>query len=262
MHVLECPHPHGPHGRSEQQVRHPERVAAELLLPLLLPVASDESDTPALQAERARFRTQILLTKLAALPNGVALAPVLNVVLSLTLPETDATRDLSPVDRTSAAMTLIVSVLLAHAAATPFIVIVDNAISMDAVSWAVCAQVAHACPRMMLVLVTRPVNKTYVGLFDNLPSEAYAAIAHVPSTHRILLHGVRDHDICRIAMECLRATQLSDALGPLLVRKASGNPLVVREYCHALLEANLLSVLYVGPRFESVISRDPVFRFQ
>jgi hypothetical protein len=99
--------------------------------------------------ERRALRQAVVATRLAQLPGGggaaaLTLAPTLNDVLLLDFPRTNESALLSESESAECAETLLIALLqVCSAAVAPMVCVIDDAIHMDAASWALTESVAQ-----------------------------------------------------------------------------------------------------------------------
>ena len=114
-----------------------------------------------------------------AVPDMEQLAPLLNAVLPIDLPENKLTEQMSGEVRGGNTQDLLVALLRARAESIPLLLIVEDAHWLDSASWALTRLVSRDVEPMMLVVATRPLP-------DPLPTE-YTALLRRRDTHHLAL---------------------------------------------------------------------------
>lgn len=244
------------------------------------------------------------------------LAPVLNDVLLLDFPETEATRALDQPTRIAHAQNLLIVLMqmflnpvsstaaAAAAAATnessrsstprarsfgslsgglggapavpgapSIIVCIDDAVFLDPASWGLVLQMSRQLSGLLLLLSTRPMNRTYQAAFvsGGVPRDYLALLADPQTTH-LTMRSRTDAVIYQIASEAFASDKESDdavqvvssssqaaplincppkdrllpalpaPLAHLILKKAHGSPLVVLELVYNLKKEKLVTL--------------------
>jgi class 3 adenylate cyclase/GNAT superfamily N-acetyltransferase len=173
-----------------------------------------------------------------------SLAPVLNEVLQLDFPENEQTRQLDSSMRASYAYDLLLVLMQLFASLSPVIIVIDDAVFLDAKSWSLVLGISKEVPQCLLILATRPINKSYMAAFaTEIPSE-YTELIHNTATTLLTLQPRADEVVYHIACECLGDSidEIPPALAHLILKKAHGNPLVVKELIYALKKDKLIEI--------------------
>ncbi|MEO1069697.1 MAG: adenylate/guanylate cyclase domain-containing protein, partial [Cyanobacteria bacterium J06638_6] len=126
---------------------------------------------------------QELLDQLQSYPTSVQqLAPLLNGVLPLDLPDNDITRALVGKEKAQATRDLCVQLLQSLTAATPTVLILDDAHWLDSASWALTLAVAQQVPSLLLIVATRPLLKPTPEAvqFMQLPTLEHLSLEPLP----------------------------------------------------------------------------------
>jgi predicted ATPase/class 3 adenylate cyclase len=161
------------------------------------------------------------------------LAPLLNVVLGLDLPETQRTEPLQNERRVQATRQFLLA-LLADAAADPLMVGIDDAHWLDSASWTLLRELARRGLPVLTVVATRPIGTL---------APEYAQLLADPDTVLIELAPLATEDAVELACDRLGVVTLADAVADVIVDRAGGNPLFVEEIAHALRDARLIDVV-------------------
>ena len=166
-------------------------------------------------------------------PARQELAPLLDVVLNLDLPDTPRTERLQNERRVQASRQFLLS-LLADAAAEPLMVGIDDAHWLDSASWTLLRELLRRGPPVLTVVATRPVGTL---------TPEYAQLLADPATVLIELTPLATDDAVELACSRLGVATLADAVADVIVDREGGNPLFVEEIAHALRDAQLIDVV-------------------
>jgi predicted ATPase/class 3 adenylate cyclase len=160
------------------------------------------------------------------------LAPLLNVVLGLDLPDTEATAPLQNERRIQATRQFL-GERLAAAAASPLLLTVDDAQWLDSASWALLREFVRRRLPVLTVLASRPQGTV---------APEYQQVLAEPGAQLVELGPLADDDALELACDRLGAATLSPEVEELILDRAAGNPLFVEEIAHALRDAELVTV--------------------
>eukprot|EP00457_Paulinella_chromatophora_P000274 gb/GEZN01000274.1/.p1 GENE.gb/GEZN01000274.1/~~gb/GEZN01000274.1/.p1 ORF type:complete len:1599 (+),score=219.44 gb/GEZN01000274.1/:94-4890(+) len=176
------------------------------------------------------------------------LAPALADFMELPLAQNPTTLALDEKARTQTAEKVMLAVVEELARSKPRTLAFDDAGWMDRASWRLCLAVNENVHGVLLILLTRPLNKSTLGAFMDFPSE-YSALLKKPHTVRIQVKPRPDDEIYRMACEAIPGVEsqgLPGILGNFLLTKACGNPLVVKELMYDLVKRKQVTVSMEG----------------
>ncbi|WP_254564444.1 AAA family ATPase [Oscillatoria sp. HE19RPO] len=162
------------------------------------------------------------------------LAPLLNAVVSLELPETDVTKELSPDVRSAKTRDLLVRLVQDSARRSPKLLIIEDAHWLDSASWALTLQVSEQVTPLLMAIASRPMG-------DDSPPE-YAQLLGNPYTEHFPLNALPTEEA--IALACLRlgVAHLPDAVAQFIGSQAEGNPFFTEELAYALRDSGLILI--------------------
>ena len=193
-------------------------------------------------ADPARAPTHALQRLMAvAGPNaadGVSveqLAPLLNAVLPLDLPESDLTASMSAQGRADNTHELLVRLLSAVAQVGPLLIVLEDAQWLDSASWALARLVADRLRTVLLVVVTRSPA-------EPPPADYRELLARAPRSQRVALDTLSGDDALRLAGLRLGVDSLPEPVAALIREKAGGHPFFSEELGYALRDAGLIAV--------------------
>jgi class 3 adenylate cyclase/tetratricopeptide (TPR) repeat protein len=161
------------------------------------------------------------------------LAPLLNVVLPLDLPETDRTTHIIGQARADSTNDLLLGLLKRASARKPTVLVVDDAHWMDSASWALTLRLAKELGQTLLVVASRP--KTTVLL------EQHQALLQV-ADDILQLNHLSTSEAVALACQRLGVDALPREAEDLILQKAQGNPLYCEELSFALRDTGLLTI--------------------
>src|SRR5215211_7837983 len=196
----------------------------------LLDLASVED----VEARRAR-----VLAHAGAVPRLTRLAPLLNPVLALDLPDNELTAQLTGQVRADNTRRLLVRLLRAGAAApdgaaSPLLVALDDGHWFDSASWALTAQVASQVRPLLLAIATRP-------LAEPLPPD-YRRLRDDPASDRLPLQPLDPGDTLTLVCSRLGVPSLPERVAGLIEDRAQGNPFFSEELAYALRDTGLIRI--------------------
>lgn len=187
----------------------------------------DEADDPDERSAHA-------VASLANEPEWLRLAPLLNGILPVDLPEIDQTRHMIGQVRADNVNALLIGILRRAAQAGPTVVILEDAHWLDSSSWALTHQVIEALPEALFVVTARPFMATF-------PGEA-ARLLQVPGVQHLRLDSLDPEGMLCLACRRLGVDSLPTSALELILDKSQGNPFFCEELASALLDAGLLVV--------------------
>jgi len=194
-----------------------------------------------------------VLERLAADPDWLRLAPLLNGVLGLDLPEDSLTAQITGQVRADNTRDLLVGLLrgrgegrgargednlplspLAPRPSPLILVVLDDVQWLDSASWALVLLVGRLLPTVLLVLSSRPLG-------DTVPAE-YRQLWELPGLQRISLESLPSDNLLALACRRLGVQELPAPVADLIQRKAQGNPFFCEQLASALRDSGLVRV--------------------
>jgi class 3 adenylate cyclase len=186
-------------------------------------------------------RSRAVLELLGPDPESRELAPLLNVVLPLELPETPSTAGLSAQGRADQTRNLLLRLLRAAIGGAPAVLVLEDAHWLDSASWALALAVSRRITPLLLVLVTRPRAEQQVT--EGIGSAAVRRLLQAPGTRRLLLEPLPSDDVEALVCQCLGVDAVPEVVASLIQEKAEGNPLFIEELAYALRDAGLVQIV-------------------
>lgn len=191
--------------------------------------------------DAAMWRDQVLswLDSNADEPELLQLAPLLNAVLPLNLPENPQIASITGRARAEATRNLLIRIIRRTARSLPLVIVIEDAHWLDSASWALLERVALLDVPLLLVIATRPIA---------IPPTEFERIRSSPKTRQLILEPLPAADISNLVEQRLRVHSLSQPVLDLICERAEGNPFFSEELAFALRDAGL--ILLHGDTYE------------
>jgi tetratricopeptide (TPR) repeat protein len=162
------------------------------------------------------------------------LAPLLNVVLPLDLPDTELTAQMSGQVRADNTHKLLLRLLQVTASQAPTLLVLEDAHWLDSASWALARLVGQDVRSILLVIATRPLS-------EPVPLE-YRQLLYAPGVQRITLDTLALEDALTLVCRRLGVATLPEPVAALIRAKAEGHPFFSEELAYALRDAGLILI--------------------
>lgn len=180
------------------------------------------------------LRRRHVLERMWVDPQLARLAPLINTVLPLDIPENEITAHMAGQVRAENIRRLLIRIIHVVATLSPTLLVLDEAHWLDSASWAL-ALAATRCPHPMLIIIaSRPMSAP-------LPVE-YSQIRHLSVTQSIVLNRMSDEETLQLIRHRLEVESLPDEVATLILEKAQGNPFFSEELAYALRDAGLITI--------------------
>ncbi len=183
---------------------------------------------------KTRSRSLTILAKLAIEPELSRLAPLLNSILPLDIPENEETNAMSGETRAENTRWLLMQILTLHSRNHPMVVVLDDAHWMDSASWALARAVAQRMSSVLMVLSFRTGSK--------LPNEAAQLLA-LSQTKEIELEPLNRSRTAELIRQRLGALTVADRVVDLVYEKANGNLLFTDQLVYALRDGGYVETV-------------------
>jgi class 3 adenylate cyclase/tetratricopeptide (TPR) repeat protein len=182
-----------------------------------------------IEARRAQ-----VLRRLGATPEWLRLAPLLNSILPLDLPENEITAQMSGQVWADNTHDLLLHLLQSAAQQEPIALVLEDAHWLDSASWALTRLVSQRIEPLLLMIATRP-------LAEPLPPD-YRQLLQMPGIQRVRLEALPPEATRALACQRLGVAGLPAPVAALIEEKAQGNPFFSEELAYALRDAGLLRI--------------------
>lgn len=180
---------------------------------------------------KTRSRSLTILAKLASDPELSRLAPLLNAVLPLDIPENEDTEAMSGEARAENSRWLLLQLLRLHVAKKPAVVVLEDAHWMDSASWALALLAAQQIDNLMIVVVMRPMSE--------IPSELTRLLADSNSI-TIDMQSLSIEETAELVGQHLEAVSVAPAIVSLIYQRSGGNPMFSEQLAFALRDAEYI----------------------
>jgi class 3 adenylate cyclase/tetratricopeptide (TPR) repeat protein len=187
----------------------------------------DIGDDPTSAAARAR-----VASRLRDHPELERLAPLLNSVLPLQLPETELTAAMTGEVRAENTRALLTGLLRLEAQAAATLLVVEDAHWFDSSSWGLLLEVVQSVHPLVVLVTTRPVADSAVEL---------ARLRALASAH-LHLHGLSEPEIETLLRDRLGVPRVPTELVRFVQGRVSGNPFFCKELIQTMVEAGLVTM--------------------
>jgi class 3 adenylate cyclase len=168
-------------------------------------------------------------------PQLLERAPLLNVVLPLSLPDNELTAQMSGEVRADNTLDLLVRILSRAQRAVPVLVLVlEDAQWLDSASWSLLLAASQQIPNVLLVIAKRPSGDQVLAAYDQLLTS--------PNTLHLKLEALPMEDSLVLVCQRLGISELPLEVSELICAKAEGHPFFSEELAYALRDLGLIVV--------------------
>jgi len=194
-----------------------------------------------------------VLARLEPEPELERVAPLLNAVLSLNLPDNDLTAAMSGEVRAGNTLDLLVRLLATlapgqgdgPAGQAGMLVVLEDAHWLDSSSWALARRVSLDVPQALVLVVMRPMG-------ESTPGE-YLKLARDSRTATVRLNPLSGEDVLELLRRRLGVSLIADEVVRFVHNRSEGNPFFAEELAYALRDAELIAVEDDACRFRVAI---------
>jgi class 3 adenylate cyclase/tetratricopeptide (TPR) repeat protein len=179
---------------------------------------------------------------LGADPDIGDMAPLLNPVLPLAMPETALSAQLSGQGRADKTRDLVVQLLRAFIGDTPTVLIIEDAHWLDSASIGLALALSRERLPLLLVVVTRPPGETGTASND-VGEAAYWRLLVESTAERLVVDRLPLHAVAELVAQRLGTAAAPAALVRLVEDKAEGNPLFTEQLTYAVRDAGLVRMV-------------------
>lgn len=179
-------------------------------------------------------RRMHILERLRINPELQRLAPLINAVLPLDIPENEITEQMAGQVRADNTRRLLIRVLQMVVSLSPTVIVLDEAHWLDSVSWALLLDVARRVSPILLIIATRPLNEAVSG--------EYSQLLRRLDTRHIVLERLSSEQTLQLVCQNLGVASLPDQVARLILEKSEGNPLFSEELVYALRDTGVLTI--------------------
>jgi class 3 adenylate cyclase/tetratricopeptide (TPR) repeat protein len=177
-------------------------------------------------------RRALVLDRLSSDAESLRLAPLLGPVLSIDLPDNEATGQLTGAVRADNTRDLLIDLIRREAAKGPLMIVIEDAHWLDSASWSLVLQVPREIPPILLVVTRRPMG--------DIPAEPVPTMQREATTLR--LSALSPDDAVALAAERTGAMRLEGSVATVVQDRADGNPLFIEQLIYAMRDAGRIVV--------------------
>ena len=176
-----------------------------------------------------------VLTKLAEIdPDLVRYAPLVDVVLPLSIQDNDLTSAMSGEIRGGNVRELLTRILAFEANQSPLLIVMEDLHWFDSASWALVVDVQQKVRPLFLALNTRP-------LADPVPIQ-FKQLLDTPGTRLLRLEAMMLDDVEALVCQRLGVKSIPPMIGRLIREKSEGHPFFAEELAYALRDSGILII--------------------
>ncbi len=175
-----------------------------------------------------------VLALLAVDERLLPLAPLLNVVVPLAIPETGATTAMEGEARSANTQQLLLDILKLSAARSPLAIILEDAHWFDSSSLRLAVLAAQQIAPLLLVLSTRPLTEPRAGDFE--------ALLALPTSRHLMLGALEQGLALEMACQRLGVSRLPPEVAQFVQQRAAGHPLFTEQLAYALRDTGLIEI--------------------
>ncbi|MEO8561719.1 MAG: AAA family ATPase [bacterium] len=161
------------------------------------------------------------------------LAPLLNVVLPLEIPENELTSQMSGTIRAANLTDLLVALVESAAMEQPLVLALEDLHWMDDASLQLCARIVETLPRVLVIATVRPMTPEPPSITRLTAGE---------SREKLLLGTMSPTEIVELLRRRLAVSTIPVAVKELILAKAEGNPFFSEELALTLRESGVIIV--------------------
>lgn len=185
-----------------------------------------------------------ILARLKLEPPWTELAPLLNAVLPLELPETPLIQQMGPKARGEQTLRLLVQLLVENARMVPLLIVLDDAHWLDSSSWALAEVVAREVQPLLLVLSMRAMNP---------PPRELRTLLDTRSPLVIALKALSFEDTGTLVCQRLGVRRVQRSLLHFIHERSGGQPLFCEEMLEELRERGALRITEGEARLDASV---------
>lgn len=180
---------------------------------------------------QTRSRSLAIIARLAADPDLSRLAPLLNAILPLDIPENEFTSPMSGEIRAENTRHLLLRLLEINNTKSPSVIILENAHWLDSASWALALTVSQYLTSTLLVIVMRP---------PPAPIFEVEQLLEQPHTTFIELGSLTSIETMNLILQRLSVASIPKSVAALIQEKAEGNAFFIEQLTDDLVDSGHL----------------------
>lgn len=161
-------------------------------------------------------------------------APLLGVVLPVSIPENEFTLAMTGEVRGGNIRDLLVRVLQHEADQTPILVVIEDLHWIDSASWILLADVYQKVRRLLLVVDTRPLSPPIPTQFKELAERSDVKF--------VRLDLMSPEEVEKLVCQRLGVQAVPAVVGELIRQKSEGHPFFAEELAYAMRDSGVLLI--------------------
>jgi class 3 adenylate cyclase/tetratricopeptide (TPR) repeat protein len=167
-------------------------------------------------------------------PDLVRYAPLMDVVLPISIPDNELTSTMSGEIRGGNVRELLARVLAFEASQAPLLIVLEDLHWFDSASWALLVDVQQKVRPLFLALNTRPLS-------DPVPMQ-FKQIVDAPGVRLIKLEAMMLDDVEALVCQRLGVKSVPPMIGRIIREKSEGHPFFAEELAYALRDSGTLVI--------------------
>ena len=184
--------------------------------------------------DRSRILEKVMAKLDSLAPELSRYAPLLNVVLPISLPENEITSAMTGEVRGGNIRDLLGRLLQAEATQSPILVALEDLHWLDSASWILLADIYQKVRPLLLVVNTRPLSRPVPSQFKELAERA--------ETQFVRLDMMSLEDVEQLVCQRLGVRVVPPEVGKLIRGKSEGHPFFAEELAYALRDSGVLLI--------------------
>ena len=176
-------------------------------------------------------------------PQLLELAPLLNPVLPIALPDNEPTGRIPAEARSDNALNVMVGSLLRPVGSLAvMLIIIDDAQWLDSASWTLVEAALRQHPSLLMAVATRPPETSPTGdLTVGLPGPVQAFMDGRPEA-LLTIEPLGDDDLVELIKQYIEVKEVPAELSSVILERAEGNPFFAQELIGTLVQRGLVKV--------------------
>jgi tetratricopeptide (TPR) repeat protein len=167
-------------------------------------------------------------------PDLARYAPLVDVVLPLSIPDNELTSAMSGEIRGGNVRELLTQLLAFEASLAPVLIVLEDLHWFDSASWALLVDVQQKVRPLFLALNTRPLS-------DPVPVQ-FKQIIEAPGARLLKLEAMMLDDVEALVCQRLGVKSVPPMIGRLIREKSEGHPFFAEELAYALRDSGTLVI--------------------
>lgn len=201
------------------------------------------ADVLGVRASHSEQAVRLALKRhLATAPQLLELAPLLNPVLPITLPDNKQTARIPPDVRSDNALNVMIGALLRPVGTLAvMLIIIDDAQWLDSASWTLVEAALRQHPSLLIAVATRSPESEDDVTAVRLPGPLQAFMEGRPEA-LLTIEPLGDNDVVELIKRYIDVEEVPAELSSVILERAEGNPFFAQELVGNLVQRGLVVV--------------------